>query len=109
VPSFAPLFLFGGPVESLAPWVRVHKLLAVPSTTSLVPGLFCGAVRKADLQTALTKLSAQQLLDGSVGQFKSWLTAHEPGIDLDGDGEGDAYPFAFTLGIAQAGPSTIVK
>lgn len=109
VPSFTPLFLFGGPVASLAPWVRVHKLLAVPSTNPSLPGLLCGAVGKADLQTALAKLTAQQQQDSSVGLLKQWLIGHEPGIDLDGDGEGDAYPFAFTLGIALAGPSTIAK
>ncbi len=109
VPAFAPLFLFAGPVESLAPWLQVHRLVAVPSTNTALPGVFCGAVARSDLQAALAKLTAQQQQDGGVGLIKKWLQDHEPGVDLDGNGEGDAYPFAFSLGIALAGPSSIAK
>lgn len=109
VPSFVPLFLFGGPAEALAPWVRVHKLLALPSTNNSLPGMFCGAVTKIEMDAAIAKLSAQQLADPSVTQLKSWLAEHDAGIDLDGDGNGDGFPFAFTLGIVLAGPSTVIK
>ncbi len=108
VPSAVPLFLFAGTADALTPWVRVHNVMAQPSTNTAKGGLFCGVVRKDDLQQALTKVGGS-VSDTSLVQLQQWMKDTEPSMDQDGDGTAESWPFAFSLGISTAGPSLIVK
>jgi hypothetical protein len=110
VPSFVPFFLFAGPVEQTAPWVRVRSLRVQPATSTANPGIFCGVVRADDLEAAIAKLDEQQKQDPSVTALVLWMNeaGHEPTVDTDGDQLEDGWPFAFSQGIAKAGLSVVL-
>lgn len=109
VPSYVPLFMFAGPVEQLAPWVRVSKVRALPVTTPQSGGgVFCGVVKRVDLESAIAKLNATQATAPNLSQLKAWWLDHDPTIDTDGNDEPDAWPFAFTLGVSPAGPQSAI-